>query len=184
VVGGRLVPSFTRNWLVKQGAVNLPAEPDGIDRIALGILHGGLFAWVFFPVTHAVGALLFLAAALNLWRLLRWRGGATLAEPLLLVLHVGYGWLVLGTVLLGLAIMDADIPQSLAIHALTAGAIGTMTVAVMTRATRGHTGRPLSADRATIAIYLCVNAAVIVRVAAAMGSSERCRCSRPPRSCG
>ena len=171
VVGGRIVPSFTRNWLVKQGAVSLPAEPDGIDRIALGILHGGLFAWVFFPVTHAVGALLLLAAALNFWRLLRWRGGATLAEPFLLVLHVGYGWVVLGTALLGLAIMDADIPQSLAIHALTAGAIGTMTVAVMTRATRGHTGHPLSADRATIAIYLCVNAAAIVRIAAAIGGS-------------
>jgi len=67
--------------------------------------------------------------------------------------------------------MDADIPQSLAIHALTAGAIGTMTVAVMTRATRGHTGHPLSADRATIAIYLCVNAAAIVRIAAAIGGS-------------
>jgi uncharacterized protein involved in response to NO len=171
VVGGRIVPSFTRNWLVKQGAVNLPAMPDGIDRMALGILHGSLFAWVFFPETHVVGALLLLAATLNLWRLLRWRGGATLAEPLLLVLHVGYGWLVFGTALLGLAIMGADISQGLAIHALTAGAIGTMTVAVMTRATRGHTGRPLSADRATIAIYLCVNAAAIVRVAAAIGSS-------------
>jgi len=88
--------------------------------------------------------LLLFGAALNLWRLLRWRSGATAAEPLLLVLHVGYGWLVLGAALLGLAVIDADIPQSAAIHALTAGAIGTTTLAVMTRATRGYTGRVLS----------------------------------------
>ena len=113
--------------------------------------------------------LLLFGAALNLWRLLRWRGGATAAEPLLLVLHVGYGWLVLGAALLGLAAINPDIPQSAAIHALTAGAIGTMTLAVMIRATRGHTGRVLSADRATVAIFLCVNIAAIIRVSAVVG---------------
>jgi uncharacterized protein involved in response to NO len=84
---------------------------------------------------------------------------------------VGYGWLVLGAALLGLAAIDADIPQSAAIHALTAGAIGTMTLAVMTRATRGHTGRVLSADRATVAIFLCVNIAAIIRVGAVVGET-------------
>jgi uncharacterized protein involved in response to NO len=171
VVGGRIVPSFTRNWLAKQQTTDLPAAPDGVDRVALGILHAGLFAWVFFPAFQPVGMLLLFGAALNLWRLLRWRGGATAAEPLLLVLHVGYGWLVLGAALLGLAAIDADIPQSAAIHALTAGAIGTMTLAVMTRATRGHTGRVLSADRATVAIFLCVNIAAIIRVGAVVGET-------------
>ena len=169
VVAGRIVPSFTRNWLARRQAADLPAAPDGVDRVALGILHAGLFAWVFFPAFQPVGMLLLFGAALNLWRLLRWRGGATAAEPLLLVLHVGYGWLVLGAALLGLAVIDADIPQSAAIHALTAGAIGTMTLAVMTRATRGHTGRVLSADRATVAIFLCVNIAAIIRVGAVVG---------------
>jgi uncharacterized protein involved in response to NO len=87
------------------------------------------------------------------------------------VLHVGYGWLVLGVALLGLAVIDAHLPQSAAIHALTTGTIGTLTLAVMTRATRGHTGRALAADRATIAIYLLVNVAAIVRVAAAIGET-------------
>jgi len=87
------------------------------------------------------------------------------------VLHIGYGWLVLGVALLGLAVIDAHLPQSAAIHALTAGAIGTMTLAVMTRATRGHTGRALAADRATISTYLLVNVAAIVRVAAAIGET-------------
>jgi uncharacterized protein involved in response to NO len=172
VVAGRIVPGFTRNWLAKRQAANLPSAPGGIDRAALGILHVGLFGWVFFPEFQPVGLILLLGAALNQWRLLRWCGWATAAEPLLLVLHVGYGWLVLGTALLGLAVLDPNLPQSAAIHALTAGAIGTMTLAVMTRATLGHTGRALSADHATIAIYLLVNIAAIVRVAAAIDETR------------
>ena len=171
VMAGRIVPSFTRNWLAKRQIENLPAAPGAIDRAALGVLHVGLFTWVFLPEFQPVGVILLLGAALNLWRLLRWCGAATAAEPLLLVLHVGYGWLVLGVALLGFAVIDAHLPQSAAIHALTAGTIGTMTLAVMTRATRGHTGRALAADRATIAIYLLVNVSAIVRVAA--GISER-----------
>ena len=171
VMAGRIVPSFTRNWLAKRQIVNLPAAPGAIDRAALGVLHVGLFTWVFLPEFQPVGVILLLGAALNLWRLLRWRGAATAAEPLLLVLHVGYGWLVLGVALLGLAVIDAHLPQSAAIHALTAGTIGTMTLAVMTRATLGHTGRALAADCSTIAIYLLVNVAAIVRVAAAIGET-------------
>ena len=168
VMAGRIVPSFTRNWLAKRQIVNLPAVPGAIDRAALAVLHVGLFTWVFLPEFRPVGIILLLGAALNLWRLLRWRGAATAAEPLLLVLHVGYGWLVLGAALLGLAVTDAHLPQSAAIHALTAGTIGTMTLAVMTRATLGHTGRALAADCSTVAIYLLVNVAAIVRVAAAI----------------
>jgi uncharacterized protein involved in response to NO len=127
VVAGRIVPSFTRNWLAKRSAADLPADPGWIDRVALGVLHAGFFGWAFLPDFRTIGLLLVLGAALNLWRLLRWRGGATAAEPLLLVLHLGYAWLVLGAGLLGAAMLDADLPQSAAIHALTAGAIGTMT---------------------------------------------------------
>jgi uncharacterized protein involved in response to NO len=171
VMAGRIVPSFTRNWLAKRQIENLPAAPGAIDRAALGVLHVGLFTWVFLPEFQPVGVILLLGAALNLWRLLRWCGAATAAEPLLLVLHVGYGWLVLGVALLGFAVIDAHLPQSAAIHALTAGTIGTMTLAVMTRATLGHTGRALAADRATIAIYLLVNVSAIIRVAAAIGET-------------
>ena len=77
---------------------------------------------------------------------------------------------MLGAALLGMSMLVADIPQSAAIHALTAGAIGTMTLAVMTRATRGHTGRDLSADRATRLIYILVTFAAIARVGAAFGA--------------
>ncbi|HEU4804703.1 MAG TPA: NnrS family protein, partial [Nitrobacter sp.] len=82
VVGGRIIPVFTRNWLAKQGATVLPASHGRIDNVALGALHAGMIGWAFFPAFPPVGGLLLLAAALNLWRLVRWRGTATWAEPL------------------------------------------------------------------------------------------------------
>jgi len=75
VMAGRIVPSFTRNWLAKRRDADLPAVPGWIDRSALGVLHAGLFGWAFFPALRAVGLLLLLGAVLNLWRLLRWRDG-------------------------------------------------------------------------------------------------------------
>jgi uncharacterized protein involved in response to NO len=167
VVAGRIVPSFTRNWLAKRGAPNLPSSHGLVDRVALGVLHLGFLGWAFDLAARYVGAVLLLGAALNLWRMLRWRGGATGAEPLLLVLHIGYGWLVIGAGLLGLTILGVDMPLSAAIHALTAGAVGTMVLAVMTRTTLGHTGRTLSANRVTSLIYVLVALAAVVRVAAA-----------------
>jgi uncharacterized protein involved in response to NO len=169
VVAGRIVPSFTRNWLAKRRASDLPSVHDAVDRIALGSLHAGLLGWVFAPAFRPIGGFLLLAAAFNLWRLWRWRGGATAAEPLLLVLHVGYAWLVFGAGLLGLAMLDAGVPLSAAVHALTVGTAGTMILAVMTRTTRGHTGRALSADRTTSLIYILVTLAAIGRVAVGFG---------------
>lgn len=167
VVAGRIVPNFTRNWLAKRGVTELPAGPGQVDRIALGALQVGMFGWAFFPSAWEVGVALLIGAALNLFRVLRWRGGATFAEPLLFVLHVGYGWLVIGTALLGLTTVGLDIPFSAAIHTLTAGTVGTMILAVMTRVTLGHTGRALCADRATGLIYCLVGFAAVIRVAAA-----------------
>jgi uncharacterized protein involved in response to NO len=167
VVAGRIVPSFTRNWLAKRGASELPSSHGVVDRVALGILHLGLLGWAFDLEGRYVGAVLLLGAALNLWRMLRWRGTATRAEPLLVILHIGYGWLVIGAGLLGLTTLGVDVPLSAAIHTLTAGAVGTMILAVMTRTTLGHTGRTLSANRVTGLIYVLVGLAAVVRVAAA-----------------
>jgi uncharacterized protein involved in response to NO len=167
VVAGRIVPSFTRNWLAKRGASELPSSHGLVDRVALGILHLGLLGWAFDLEARYVGAVLLLGAALNLWRMLRWRGTATGAEPLLVILHVGYGWLVVGAALLGLTELGVEIPLSAAIHTLTAGAIGTMILAVMTRTTLGHTGRSLTANRTTGLIYVFVGLAALIRLAAA-----------------
>ncbi len=166
VVAGRIVPSFTRNWLSKVPKAPLPASHNWIDTAAVGTGISGLFGWAFFPNVPVSGSLLLFAAGFNLWRLVRWNGWATVEEPLLAILHLGYAWLVVGLGLLGLVTLGLPIPESAAIHALTVGAIGTMTLAVMTRATRGHTGRSLMADRATMALYLLITLAAVTRVAA------------------
>ena len=170
VIGGRIVPSFTRNWLVKQAAKSLPAPSGWPDRAALFFLHAGLFGWAAFPRSSLVAILILVGAGLNLWRLYRWRGLATGREPLLVILHIGYAWVIAGAALLGLSLLTNRVPESAAIHALTVGAIGTMILAVMTRATRGHTGRPLTADRLTSLIYVQVGLAAIARVAATFPS--------------
>jgi uncharacterized protein involved in response to NO len=99
-------------------------------------------------------------------RLTRWAGLSVIGDPLVFVLHVAYAWLPAGLLLLGAAILWPVVPVSSAMHALGAGAMAGMTLAVMTRATRGHTGRPLEADGATVAIYVLVNLGALLRVAA------------------
>ena len=170
VIGGRIVPTFTRNWLMRRGQLRVPPTAGIVDRAALGVLHTALIAWVLFPESRLAGVALFAGAAINLWRLSRWHGVATRAEPLLFVLHVGYAWLVVGIAALGVATWDPTFPLSAAIHALTVGAIGTMILAVMTRATRGHTGRELAADGPTALIYVFVVLAAGARIVAAFAA--------------
>ena len=167
VVAGRIVPSFTRNWLAKRGASELPSSHGLVDRVALGILHLGLLGWAFDLEARYVGAVLLLGAALNLWRMLRWRGTATRAEPLLVILHVGYGWLVIGAALLGLTDARCRCAAQCRHPHPHDGRIGTMILAVMTRTTLGHTGRTLTANRITGLIYILVGLAAVIRVTAA-----------------
>jgi hypothetical protein len=122
--------------------------------------------WAFGPDYRVVGALLIAAALLHAVRLSRWAGLASLPEPLLFILHVGYGWVVLGTALLGLSIINMGVPMPSAIHALTAGAISVMILAVMPRVTLGHTGRTLTANRATVIVFVLINGAAVLRVCA------------------
>ena len=166
VIGGRIIPSFTGNWLIKRRSTRLPAPHGVVDVCAIGVLHTGLIFWAVLPDFRLTGIILVVGAAFNAWRLVRWAGSATLAEPLLFILHVGYGWMVAGVALLGLSLFDIGVPAASAIHALTAGAIGTMILAVMPRVTLGHTGRDLTASRATVAIFFLINAAAVARVAA------------------
>ncbi len=113
------------------------------------------------------GYVLALASLLHFIRLTRWQGWRTVAQPLVLILHIGYAWLAIGIGLLGLSILAPQVlAASAALHAITAGAMGVMTLAMMTRATRGHTGRTLRADVSTIAIYALVNLGAFLRVVA------------------
>jgi uncharacterized protein involved in response to NO len=104
-------------------------------------------------------------------RLARWAGDRTLADRLVLILHVAYLFVPLGFVLVGFSTFVSAVPVSAGLHAWTAGAIGLMTLAVMTRATLGHTGRPLQASATTQAIYVCVLLGAVLRVCAAFHGS-------------
>ena len=172
-VGGRIVPSFTRNWLTKQRPeVSAPASFDLVDRAVLAITGLALVIWVVVPEARVAPWVDFAAGLAIGVRLARWRGQATLREPLLWALHLGYGWLSLGFLLLAFNGLVATLPQTTALHALTAGAIGTMTLAVMTRASLGHTGRPLVAGPGTTTIYVLVTLAAILRLLAPLGGTE------------
>lgn len=166
LVGGRITPSFTRNWLAKRHIPSLPKSFGHFDRCALAVAGTAMMSWVAVPEAVVTALLLVLAGALLLVRLSRWRGGDTVSEPILFILHLGYGWLSLAFILLGASHLTDAVAPIAALHALTAGAVGTMTLAVMTRASLGHTGRAIRADRATIAIYLAVTAGAALRVTA------------------
>ena len=166
LVGGRVVPSFTRNWLAKRGEPRLPRRFGHLDRLAvMSSLAAGL-AWALVPDALASGVVALLAALLGAVRLAGWRGHRTLAEPLVWVMHLGYAWLVLGWALLGAAILLPGLDPASALHALTAGAMGTMTLAIMTRASLGHSGRALSAGVGTTLCFGLVSLAALTRVLA------------------
>ncbi len=162
LVGGRIVPSFTRNWLVKAGSARLPAPHGRFDVAAMVALVLALVSWTVLPETIVTSILAAAASVLQLWRLIRWRGYATLEEPLLIVLHVAYAFIPLG--MLGVALSAPGwFSAPAALHLLTVGAIGNMTLAVMTRATLGHTGRRLLASVWTSLAYLSLLISAVVR---------------------
>lgn len=168
LVGGRITPSFTRNWMARLNLEPLPASFGRFDKIVLLCATTAMASWIVLPEAPMTGILLVCAGLLHFTRLIRWRGEQTFREPIVTILHIGYGWLVIAFVLMGLAILvPAIVDGSSALHALTAGAIGTMTLAVMTRASLGHTGRAIQTGPATLGIYLLVTGGATLRVSAA-----------------
>jgi uncharacterized protein involved in response to NO len=170
LIGGRIIPSFTRNWLTKQGVrEGLPGQPGRYDLVTIGVTAAAMATWIAAPDSVPAGAALGLAGVLQAVRLARWKGARTLRDPLVIILHIGYAWIPVGLLLLAGSIFDPAILRSAAIHALTAGAMATMILAVMTRATLGHTGRELRAGPATVAIYAFVCLGAVLRVTAPLG---------------
>ena len=167
LVGGRIIPSFTRNWLVRENPGRVPVPFGRFDVGVIAFSALALVSWVVTPSAWVTGGLLLLAGVLHAIRLARWAGDRTLSDRLVLILHVGYLFVPLGFVLAAAAAFDLVAPAA-AFHAWGAGAIGTMTLAVMTRASLGHTGRRLEASLSTQAIYAAVVISAVVRVCAAL----------------
>ncbi len=172
LVGGRIVPSFTHNWLVRENPGRLPSPFSRYDAVTVVATVLSLALWVALPHAPLVGVVLLTAGAMQTARLMRWAGDRTLRNSLVLILHIGYAFVPAGFLLLGAALLwPATWPLSAALHAWTMGAIGIMTLAVMTRASLGHTGRPLAASGGTQAIYALAGLAVLARLAAAFEPS-------------
>lgn len=173
IIGGRIIPSFTRNWLVRENPGRLPVPFNRFDGAVIALSAVALASWCLLPDHAATAAALGLAALLQALRLGRWAGDRTLSDPLVLILHVAYAFVPVGLALLALSIFIPDmVPVAAGYHALGGGAIGAMTLSVMTRATLGHTGRDLKADTATCIIYAAVVLGALARILAAFLPSE------------
>jgi uncharacterized protein involved in response to NO len=165
LIGGRIVPAFTRNWLAARKSARLPAAFSRLDGAAMTISSAVLVAWVAAPFAPATALALLLAGLLNVWRMARWSGMQTRSEPLLSILHLGYAMIPLGFIAVAASIFEPGlVNQAAALHIWTMGAFGIMTLAVMTRASRGHCGQPLNAGKREIAIF----ALVLIGLAARM----------------
>lgn len=164
VIGGRIIPSFTRNWLVRQNSDARPAPPmQRFDKAVLLFSILVLLMWVALPYERLTSVALLGFGVLHLARQARWQAHRTLPEPLVWVLHVSYLFIPIGAFTLGLDQIVGNPGTAGAQHVWMSGAIGSMTLAVMTRATLGHTGQVLTANKPTVVIYLCIFGAVIAR---------------------
>jgi uncharacterized protein involved in response to NO len=167
LIGGRIIPSFTRNWLARENPGRLPAPFSRFDMLVVVISALVLVWWVVWPDGAAAGYAFALAGCLHVIRLGRWAGDRTWRERLVLILHVGYAFVPIGF-LLNAASAFGLVPAGAGIHAWMAGAAGVMTLAVMSRATLGHTGQKLTASASTEAVYAAAIVAALARICAAV----------------
>ncbi|MAS03299.1 MAG: short-chain dehydrogenase [Ahrensia sp.] len=169
LIGGRVIPSFTRNWLAQNRSKSFPVPFGRFDGLTIAASAAAFLIWIGAPESLVAAMALALAGLLNLVRLARWKGWQTFSEGLVAVLHVAYAFVPAGMIAVALSIGTPDlVPPAGALHLLTAGAIAMMTVAVMTRASLGHTGRKLHADGMILAIYAALVISVILRFAYAV----------------
>lgn len=171
IIGGRITPAFTANWLMReQGPESAAAVRrfPWLDRLAmaacLALVLFEALGWRFAGLVAPVAALAALAVLVRLWGWSGWRAGK---DPLLWILHVGHVWIVLGLCLRALAAMG-EVGDSAWLHALGAGAMATMILAVMTRVSVAHTGRPLRLLPGARWAYVAVLVAGGLRVAIAL----------------
>ncbi len=172
IVAGRITPAFTRNWLHSQGVKRLPIVRPALDRVTVALTVATGLAAGLLPAHPATGVLALLTALSHGFRLSGWRGLATLSSPLLFVLHVGYAWLPLAYAMLACSVFGWLFTPAAALHALTMGAITSVVLAVTTRVSLGHTGRPLQVSRAIVFTYWLMAIAVVFRIASTFTGSR------------
>ncbi len=166
LIGGRVTPAFSRNWLMARGGGPLPAAFGPVDRVAMALSVAMALAWAVSGSSALTGGLAALAAIALLARLSRWRAVRVAGEPLLLAQHAAYLWLVIGAALLAAASLGDLATISQVRHALGAGAVGSMTVIVMLRATLGHSGRAIVGRWHDWLLFALLHLGAVLRVSA------------------
>jgi uncharacterized protein involved in response to NO len=167
LIGGRIIPSFTRNWLVKENPGRLPVPFGRFDMLTIAVGAIALMFWIAWPSGTGTGDALALAGVMHFVRLSRWAGDRTWRERLLVILHIGYAFVPIGF-LLNASSAFGIVPAGAGVHAWMAGAAGVITLAVMSRASLGHTGQQLTASITTQAIYFSIIAAAVARICAVL----------------
>ena len=163
VIGGRIIPAFTVNALRRRDpSLSMPGRGI-VDYAAIISLVLVLLMDLVLPRSIAAGIAALAAAGLQGLRLARWRGWRILDTPIVWVLHLAYGWLVVGLLLKGIYFVTGASAAHGWLHALTVGTIATMVLAVMTRAALGHAGRPLTAAKPVVAAYCLLGLAALAR---------------------
>ncbi len=167
VMGGRVIPMFTNNGVPGTNATRNAS----LEKAALGAVIL-LFLADLLQLSEIVIAVIALSAGLaHALRLILWQPWRTFSTPLVWVLHAAYAWIIVHLALRGLVELHI-LAGSIAVHALTVGAIGGLTLGMMVRTARGHTGRQLVADMSELAIFLLIQAAAVIRVFGGIASPD------------
>lgn len=163
VLGGRVTPAFTRNAMHRAGIeVAELADPAVFTPIALVFAIALPVVQLLFPNTLLSGIITLVAGLFALIRAAKWQNRFQWSQPILWTLHLSYGTVGVGLVLWGLAMVGFG-SEVAGLHFLAVGGVGGMTVSVMSRASLGHSGRPLVAPSAMVVAYVLLPVAALVR---------------------
>ncbi len=168
VIGGRITPGFTTNALLRAGIPARAQSRPRLDQLAVAAVVALAAGDLLVPRSTATGLLAAAGALAVAGRMSGWQTLRTLRDPLVWSLHAGMAWVVIGLLLVAASDLGAPVAPAAGLHALTAGAMGSMILAVVTRVSLGHTGRPLVLPRGAVAIYGLVHAGAALRVLAAL----------------
>jgi uncharacterized protein involved in response to NO len=166
VIAGRITPAFTANAFRRDGIERNVRSLPWLNALAVGAAGTLALASLFWARTSVTGVLAVAAGLAGAIRLLGWQPWATRADPLLWSLHSGSAWVAVGLLLVGASDLGGAVPATAGLHALTAGAMGTTILAVMTRVGLGHTGRPLQLPNYVVLCFALVHLGALARVAA------------------
>jgi uncharacterized protein involved in response to NO len=170
LIGGRIAPLFTRNWLLRRGLAGDAVQSHGwLDAASIASMAAVLFAHLIGLAPGLVGITAIIASLFNLARLIEWQGWRAWRDPLVWVLHLGYLWIVIALMIRGFGHLTEAVSARAWIHAAGVGAMGTLIIGVMPRVSLGHTGRPLKLPRGGSSLFWLISFAALARTGNALG---------------